>query len=290
MILPSNNRYPPRFMAAKNRKYITRSPKGKKITNQRRSSRTFLSNTHNLQERRESDGETNHIPSIINGTTNMTHTSRSNPGNNVSVRNLLHELRETINVNSRELRPPSKKHKVVLIGDSNTRGYVYKLESLLNNNYELYSVIKPGATTSELKETAKEEVSRLSCNDVILISYGINDYEVNNFSLTWQNIIDFIQRNNHTNIILMNLPYRYDLPNSITVNRIITSLNRKLKKTSKAFPFTYFMEMNSTRSLFTNHGLHMNKLAKQLVTCQIATFLYSIFEQKKISSHQIKLV
>jgi len=66
------------------------------------------------------------------------------------------------------------------------------------------------STTNELNETAKEEVSRLSRNDVILISYGINDYEVNSYSQTLQNIIDFIQRNNQTNIILMNLPYRYD--------------------------------------------------------------------------------
>ena len=175
----------------------------------------------------------------------------------------------------------SKKHKVVLIGDSNIRGYVHKLECLLNNNYELYSIIKPGATTNELKETAKEEVSRLSRNDVILISYGINDYEVNNFSQTLQNIIDFIQRNNQTNIILMNLPYRYDLPNLIAVNRIITTLNRKLKKTLKAFPYTYLMETDNTRTLFTNHGLHMNKLGKQLVICQRATLLYSTFEQKK---------
>jgi len=72
-------------------------------------------------------------------------------------------------VNSKELCPPSTKHKVVLIGDSNTKGYVHKLESLLNNNYELYSIIKPGATTNELKETATEEVSRLSCNDVMCV-------------------------------------------------------------------------------------------------------------------------
>ena len=109
-----------------------------------------------------------------------------------------------------------------------------------------------------MKETAKEEVSKLSGNDTLLISYGINDYEANNFSHTMQNIIDFIQRNNQTNIILMNLPYRYDLPNSTAVNRIITSLNSKLKKTLKAFPHTYFMETDNTRTLFTNHGLHMN--------------------------------
>ena len=36
----------------------------------------------------------------------------------------------------------------------------------------------------------------------------------------------------------MNLPYRYDLPNSTAVNKIITFLNSKLKKTLKAFPHT----------------------------------------------------
>jgi hypothetical protein len=157
MISPSNDKHPTRFMAVKNHRYTTRSPKEKKIpTNQHRSSRTFLSNKHNLQERRKSDDETNYIPTIINGITDTTHTSQSNPENNVSIRNLLNELRETINVNSREICSPSKKRKVVLIGHSNTRGYVHKLKSLLNNNYELYSVIKPVATTNELKETAKE--------------------------------------------------------------------------------------------------------------------------------------
>jgi len=45
-----------------------------------------------------------------------------------------------------------------------------QIEDLIKNNYELYSVIKPGATTTELKETAREEISRLSCHDAILIS------------------------------------------------------------------------------------------------------------------------
>ena len=41
------------------------------------------------------------------------------------------------------------------------------------------------------------------------------------------------------------------------------------------------METDNSRILFTNHGLHMNKLGKLLVNCQIATFLYSILEAKK---------
>jgi lysophospholipase L1-like esterase len=152
----------------------------------------------------------------------------------VSVYKRLSELRETINVNNKEVGSLLTKYKVVLIGDSNFRGYVYKLKHLLKKNYELYSVIKRGATMNELKETTREEIGRLSHNDVILISYGINDYEAHNFSQTLQNIADFVQRNNQTNIILMNLPYRYDLSNSNAVNRKITILNRKLKKFIKS--------------------------------------------------------
>jgi len=251
--------------------------------------RIFPSNEPNLQERRgggdDDKCEINFIPTIINGITDQL-----NSTNKVSVYKQLSELRETINVNNKEVGSLLTKHKVVLIGDSNIRGYVYKLKNLLKKNYELYSVIKPGATTNELKETAREEISRLSRNDVILVSYGINDYEANNFSQTLQNIADFIQRNNQTNIILMNLPYRYDLSNSNAVNRTITILNRKLKNFIKALPHTYFMETDNTRILFTNHRLHMNNLGKQLVNCQIATFLYSISEPKKISSNKPRVV
>ena len=82
---------------------------------------------------------------------------------------------------------------------------MYNLKSLLNNSYELYSVIKPGASTNELKDSAKEEISQLSYDDVTVICCGTNDYEVNNFSLTLQNV-NFLTNSNQTNIILMNLP------------------------------------------------------------------------------------
>jgi len=49
------------------------------------------------------------------------------------------------------------------IGDSNIRGYVHNMKSLLKENYEPYSVIKPGATTNELQETARKESSKLTC-------------------------------------------------------------------------------------------------------------------------------
>ena len=80
------------------------------------------------------------------------------------------------------------------------------LKSLLSSNYELCSVVKPGSSTGELKETAKEKVSQLSHDDLTVICSGSNDYELNGSSLTLQNITNFIKNNSHTNIILVNVP------------------------------------------------------------------------------------
>jgi hypothetical protein len=82
--------------------------------------------------------------------------------------------------------------------------------------------------------------------------------------------------NNHTNIILMNVPFWYDLSNSTFVSKNISTLNRKLQKLVKVFPHTSFL-ITDNRNLFTNHGLHPNKLGKQLVYHHIASLLQSIF-------------
>jgi len=81
------------------------------------------------------------------------------------------------------------------------------LKPLLSSNYELYNVVKPGSTTNELKETAKKEISQHSHVDLILIRSGTNEFELNEFSLTLQNITNFVKNNNHNNIILMNVPF-----------------------------------------------------------------------------------
>jgi hypothetical protein len=150
--------------------------------------------------------------------------------------NLIKKLRQTINVYNKEKSSFSKKQRIILIGDSNIKEYVFNLKPLLSSNYELYSVVKPGSTTSELKKTAKKEINQLSHDDLIVICSGTNDYELNELSLTLRNVTDFIKNNNRTNIIPMNGPFRYDLPYSISVNMNISGLNGKLQKLVKVFP------------------------------------------------------
>jgi hypothetical protein len=113
-----------------------------------------------------------------------------------------------------------------------------------------------------------------------VICSGSNDYELNELSSTFQNHTNFIQTNNHTNIIPINVPFRYDLPNSTSVNSSISILNRKLKKLVKVFSQISFLETDNNRNLFTSHGLHFNKSGKQPDTYQISSPLHLTFKQK----------
>ena len=172
----------------------------------------------------------------------------------------------------------SRGNKVILIGDSHI-SHGCNLKLLLSSNYEIYSIAKPGSNTSVLGNTAKEEISHLSHKDAIVICCGSNDYDFNNFSATVQNITNFVQANKYTNIILLNVPHRYDLSNAPPVNNTISILNRKLMEMVMISPHTSFLETDNNRRAFTNHGLHLNKSSKCIVTYQLASHIQAIFKQ-----------
>ena len=54
-------------------------------------------------------------------------------------------------------------------------------------------------------------------------------------------------------------------------------LNRKLLKLVKVNAHTSFLEICNDRNLVTNHGLHRNKLGKNLVKLQLASSLLIAF-------------
>jgi hypothetical protein len=167
----------------------------------------------------------------VNGVTSNNCKTEGTPNHNDEVGVISSKLTETIISCNKNIA--TKKHKIIFMGDSHIRGYVSKLKPLLNNNFELYSIVKPGPSTKELNETAKKEIRQLSQDDLIVICSGTNDHETNKFSLTLQNISNFIKANNHTNVILINIPFRYDPQNSALINDIIFTLNRKLNKADK---------------------------------------------------------
>jgi len=81
-----------------------------------------------------------------------------------------------------------------------------------------------------------------SCNDGLHRLSETNDLATDRTSLAFQNISNMVTKNNHTNIILVNIPYRYDTTKTSTVNDSIEKFNRRLEKLVKVSPHASFLK------------------------------------------------
>jgi hypothetical protein len=92
--------------------------------------------------------------------------------------------------------------------------------------------VKPGSCTSGLFESAKV-AAQLTHDDMIVICSGTNDCDLNELSRTFRNINDITMHNNHTDILLINVPFRYDFVNCFAVNGKISVLNKNCRNQLK---------------------------------------------------------
>jgi len=224
------------------------------------------------------------IPTLVNGvvsesTKNKVKLSNTNED---GMLNLINELKIEIN-KQRNSYTENKKHKIVCIGDSHTRGFTSILTNLMGDNFDIYGVVKPGSHSSQLLETAKQEIKNLSSDDVLVICSGTNDLATNKDTLAFQNVSELVTSINHTHIILINVPHRYDTINTYTRNDAIEKLNKKLEKLTKISPHASFLKTEQNRKLYTKHGLHFNRIGKQYLLHQVATNIYSLFIHKTTS-------
>jgi hypothetical protein len=129
----------------------------------------------------------------------------------------------------------------------------------------------------------KNEVRNLSKSDIVVLCGGVNNVGRNNSSTALHQITDFVANNKHTNIVLINVPQRYYLMQSSSVNSAVNSFNGKLKKLVKAHHHASILEIANVRNLFTNHGLHLNGHGKERLTNQTVSHIYSILEWRENS-------
>jgi hypothetical protein len=199
------------------------------------------------------------IPTLINGSTSM-----------IKNDTLLRIHKKNINMKNstgaRSNNSASKvQHKVFVLGDSHLRGSVVKIRSELSAKFEVTGVFKPGASAEKIVNTSADDLQNLHTQDVIVLNAGANDVYKNNKGVALTQITKFIQRNYGTNIIILDIPQRYDLSLSSCVNSEIEEFNRKLKRIVTSYNHASLLETNLKREFFTRHGLHWNKLGKALV-------------------------
>jgi len=72
-------------------------------------------------------------------------------------------------------------------------------------------MVKLGCELNTLLESANSVSGSLTQRDVILICGSSNDFNTDKGESIIDHIMEFIKTNNHTNIVLTNVPIRYDL-------------------------------------------------------------------------------
>jgi len=120
-----------------------------------------------------------------------------------------------------------------MIGDSFLRGIRENVELSLSNKFGVYSMVKPGCELNTLLESANSVLGSLTQRDIILNCGGSNDFNTDKGESIIDHIMEFIKTNNHTNIVLTNVPIRYDLSYYSPENKVIRSFNKKLMEITK---------------------------------------------------------
>jgi hypothetical protein len=119
--------------------------------------------------------------------------------------------------------------------------------------------------------------------DVIVINGGVNDISTqkNQINKVVVKLARLIQRFRNINIIVVNVPHRYDLNRNSAINQEIQEFNNKLKKIARVFSQVVIVETDLDRKYFTRHGLHLNNRGKEYLSKLIATQINRLIHGKK---------
>ena len=96
---------------------------------QPRLSKTHPFNKPNFHELRKNEDGTYHIPTVVNGVTDVNFNTKIEPKYSDSIGILKNNLREAINVHNKVKCSLLKKQRIVLIGDSHIKGHLCNLKA-----------------------------------------------------------------------------------------------------------------------------------------------------------------
>jgi len=206
-----------------------------------------------------------HIPTLLNGEI---------------VNKSMKSLSSVVTSKDSVTRNMPRQHKVTMVGDTFLRGIRENVELSLSNEFSMYSMVKPGCELNTLLESATSASGSLTQKDVIFICSGSNDLKIDKDESVIYHIRNFIKTTNHTNIVVANVPVRYDLSYYSQVNKGRRSYNKKLMEITKEHKQVALIEIDINRKYHTQHGLHFNKLGKLLFSNKITQAIYSILRKK----------
>ena len=113
--------------------------------------------------------------------------------------------------------------KVLILGDSHTRGCAQEVLHDLNRNFSVQGIVKPGATMKDIVSSPTNIANNFYTKDTVVIWSVTRDIGRNESNHSPREIKKFAQA--HSN----SAPCRYDLSQTSCVNKEVKVFNRKLQ-------------------------------------------------------------
>lgn len=167
----------------------------------------------------------------------------------------------------------SKEGKIVIFANSHGR-YVRNLLSEKCSNMQITSHIYPSAPLQPILNSSngifQSSCKGLTKDDYVVLCWGSNEIaknESNKFINSMKKALHTLQQ---TNVIVVNVPSRYDLLPNSCVNKEIECANMRLNRICNDFENVKVVDIsNLNREQHTKHGLHLNYKGKTVMTDKI---------------------
>jgi hypothetical protein len=156
-----------------------------------------------------------------------------------------------------------------------------EVQQNLHEEFKVKGHIKPGANAAAILKTPTQETEELTKNDDVVVWCGTGDVGRNKTRNVLHHIQSFVEKYRNTNVMVMNVPNRYDLHVDSCVNKEIKTFSRKLCKQLKLSNNAHVMVVNNDRDQFTKHGFHINSKGNEVLAKGIATSVKDILYVKR---------
>jgi hypothetical protein len=170
-----------------------------------------------------------------------------------------------------------KDHKVVIYGDSHSRGLASNLKDKLPDSFEVIGYTKPNCNIQTLLSNENQEIVKLTKKDMLVFIGGLKNVNDDAPLRELRYISQFLNRNMQTNIILLTIPYRYDVTADAYTNEKTSEINRKIRKCIRVNKNVKLLETPQERGYYTRHGLHLNGQGKETICEQLALAIDELF-------------
>jgi hypothetical protein len=97
------------------------------------------------------------------------------------------------------------------VADSHIRGSAEGLSFKLGSSFCATGYVKLNTILHDVIKSVKSEMKNLSENDVAVLCGGTLDVARNETMKGLSSVLQFVKNSEHTNMILMDAPYRFDL-------------------------------------------------------------------------------